>query len=442
MLTTSIAVVIAVAVVGVFAYLLISRQLMSTTDNTLRVATAETRIDEKGGNAAPLPADVLMEVATAKLVPDTHQVQVLHQAVVNGVPQPFPPLTPEQIRLATIEPTTVDAPTPYRVFVRVMDPRRGTTIAAVSLDQYNRALNQLTWGIIGALSALLMVIVFATWLIARRMFRPLDEIVLAANRITAGDKTTRVPAGGNSVEVRQLSDALNDMIDRLAESESNLRAFVSDASHEIRTPLTVIIGYIAKLRIDAERNVQTDQVALARMTTEAARLERLVTQLLSLDKYGSRSTTLRPVQLDALMRQELGDIEALDGGRVLSLNLQPVTIEGDEDSLRQMFANIRQNLDRHTPSDTTIEGSLAIVGGDVIILIDDSGPGIKDPLHRVALTTPRRDVSTRTRSELGFGLGMSIIVAVVSAHGGSIALEESPLGGLRTRINLPLHRAG
>lgn len=436
--TTAVAVLVAVSVVGLFAYTLVSRQLLASIDDALRVAAAEAKIGAQNQGGPALPPDVPNAIGIARVNPATGAIEVVRTAGSVDDPQPFPALTAEQVRAAAGGPVSVDAPTSFRVYVRVMDPRRGTAVAATSLEEYQRSLDDFASRLTIALAAVLLIVISASGLVARRMLRPLDDIVVSAERITSGDSTTRVPASGSAIEVRQLADSLNAMIDRLAASESNLRAFISDTSHEIRTPLTVISGYIQKLQADAERQAPVDPDALRRLAAESDRLERLVTQLLRLDKYGSPAGRTTSVRLDTLMREELADLEALNPDRVVALRLEPVSVEGDEDALRQAFANIRQNLERYTPPDTLVEANLTIEGPDAVILIDDSGPGIPDPARRAALSSLQRDDSLRERSTEGFGLGMAIIATVVAGHHGTFHLDLSPLGGLRTRITLPL----
>jgi len=439
MLTTAVAVMVAASVVGLLAYTIIAGQLLATVDNTLRLAAAEAKIGAGNPGGPPLPSDVSVEVATGRVDLATGSVTVVRQAGTSADPKPFPRLTPAQLVLAARGPLSVDAPGPYRVYVRIMDPRRGAAVAVMSLERYQQSLNQFAWSLTGALVGVLLVLLAASWLIARRMFVPLDDIVRSAEGITARDVSARVPAHGNASEVRRLAASLNSMIDRLAESEGSLRAFIADTSHEIRTPLTVISGYLQQLEVGASQGAPVDPEVLRRMSRESQRLDRLVTQLLRLDAVGTRTSTVSSVRLDELIREELADLVALDGTRFITLSLEPVSIEGEEDSLRQMMANIRQNLERHTPLGSIIEATLTIQGSEALLLVDDSGPGIPDPGRRAALSSTRRDETARGRSTEGFGLGMTIIATVVAHHGGTLSLDTSPLGGLRTRIALPLH---
>lgn len=439
MLTTAVAVLVAVSVIGLLAYTIIAGQLLATVDNTLRLSAAEAKIGGGTPTGAPLPSDVSVEVATGRVDLATGTVTVVRQAGTSADPEPFPRITPRELALAARGPVSVDAPGPYRVYVRIMDPRRGAAVAVMSLERYQQSLHQFAWSLAGVMVAVLLVLLAASWLIARRMFVPLDDIVRSAERITAADATARVPAHGSASEVRRLAASLNAMIDRLAASEGSLRAFIADTSHEIRTPLTVISGYLQRLEAGVSEGAPVDPDVLRRMSRESERLDRLVTQLLRLDAVGTRTSTVTSVRLDALIREELADLVALDGSRFMTLSLEPVTIDGDEDSLRQMIANIRQNLERHTTPGSIIEGTLTMNGSEALLLVDDSGPGIPDPQRREALSSTRRDESARGRSTEGFGLGMTIIATVVAHHGGALSLEASPLGGLRTRITLPLH---
>lgn len=421
MLTTAVAVLIAAAVVGVMAYLLVERQLLATIDNTLQVSAAEAKVGPQNQDAPPLPPDVPVDVALARVDPPTWNYHVVRLAGTSSAPLPFPDLTADQVHAATDGPITVEAGGAYRIYVRVMDPNRGTALAVMSLNDYQRSLATLALSLAAVIGGVLLIVISVSWLVARRMFRPLDDIVRSAQQVSAGS-TEQVDVNGRASEVRQLTDSLNEMIDNLSTSERALRSFISDTSHEIRTPLTVISGYIQKLEAAAKKGAPTDPEDLRRLSAEAARLERLVTQLLRLDKYTSGASTMTAVRLDEVMRDELSDLVSLGVDRFITFDLQPVTVEGDEDSLRQVFANLRQNLERHTPPGTYVEATLTSDGAHAIALIDDSGPGMSG-----------------SQTSAGFGLGIPIVEAVIATHRGSLDMSTSPLGGLRTRITLPLH---
>jgi two-component system OmpR family sensor kinase len=245
-----------------------------------------------------------------------------------------------------------------------------------------------------------------------------------------------------------LSDALNTMIESLTASltaveasELRLRGFVSDASHEIRTPLTVIRGYVELLQGQRADASELEARALDRIESESRRLENLVTQLLLLERIDSgNSAAQEEFDLTALVREYFGDLTDLGDGRPVTMSLESANVAGSSDQWRQVLANITQNITRYTPAGSAVHVELTTSETDVVLTVDDSGPGIPaDKRNSVTQRFTRLDES-RSSTTGGFGLGMSIIAAVVETHHGSLDLSESPSGGLRIRITAPRAR--
>ncbi len=285
----------------------------------------------------------------------------------------------------------------------------------------------------------------------RRALRPLRQIEDTAAAIAAGDLARRVPDAPTSTEVGRLAAALNGMLAQIeaafgarTASEQRMRRFVSDASHELRTPLATIRGYGELYRMGA---VPPDEVpaTVRRMEEAATRLGRLVQDLLDLARLDEGRTVRRePVDLAVVVHDAAADLRALDPAR--TVRVEPLVpggstggtlVEGDEDRLRQVLANLVGNAVQHTPPATPVELALGRAGGDVVVEVRDHGPGI-DPGHaaRVFERFYRVDAA-RGRESGGAGLGMAIVAAIVTAHGGSVGIDRSPGGGTTVRVRLP-----
>jgi two-component system OmpR family sensor kinase len=276
-------------------------------------------------------------------------------------------------------------------------------------------------------------------------------MVRTAGEIAAGATNQRMPDGTPGTELGVLSDSMNSMVDsltlsmkQLEQSENRLRTFVSDASHEIRTPLTVIRGYI-ELLVSSEGNLPQSRSdlevrALSRINSESLRLERLVTSLLALDLAETSRTSPEEFSLTSLINDSFGDLAQLSQ-RPVELDLQDVSMTGTEGGWAQLLANLAQNVSRYTPTDAPVAVRLKHTdkGGEswFTLTVDDGGPGI--PIHNREMIFDRftRLDQARDSSTGGFGLGMSIIKSVVVAHQGELALDDSPLGGLRVEISAP-----
>jgi two-component system OmpR family sensor kinase len=233
-------------------------------------------------------------------------------------------------------------------------------------------------------------------------------------------------------------ESLTASLTAVEASELRLRGFVSDASHEIRTPLTVIRGYVELLQAQRDQASELEIRALDRIESESRRLENLVTQLLLLERIDSGAQAVQEeFDLAALIREYFGDLTDLGEGRPVTMNLAEATLSGSADQWRQVLANLVQNITRYTPEGSAVQVELTATPSQLTLTIDDSGPGI--PPDKRASVTERftRLDESRSSTTGGFGLGMSIISAVVDTHRGTLTLGESPAGGLRVQITAP-----
>ena len=180
--------------------------------------------------------------------------------------------------------------------------------------------------------------------------------------------------------------------------------------------------------------------ALARINSESLRLERLVTSLLQLDLADTSTTSIAEFSLTTLVSDTFGDLTQFSE-RAVDQRLEDVLVTGSQDGWAQLLANLAQNISRYTPAGTPVAVRLERNDRNgeewFTLTVDDGGPGI--PIHNREMIFDRftRLDLARDSSAGGFGLGMSIIKSVVLAHQGELALDDSPLGGLRVEISAP-----
>jgi two-component system OmpR family sensor kinase len=441
-LLTALLILVSTSLLGALAYVTSSRLQYDSIDNSLASVITDARIRSLATNPRPVPDDVYSPFALARVNRDG-TVTVLRQAGLGSDPLPFPQLSAESIDAASVSPVSVTGTPSYRVLVR-QPPNRATVIAAAPLGDVESNLARLAAVIIASVLAVTLIGGVAAWAIVRRFFRPVDAMVDAAQAISLGDTQRRVPTARPGTELGELSESLNLMIGSLTTSiatveasEERLRAFVSDASHEIRTPLTVIRGYVELLQREESGASELSTRALERIESESRRLERLVTQLLLLERMDDLSVSaFASVDLAEIVRDGFDDLAALNPDRRVDMDLEPAALLGLEDAWRQLVANIVQNCTRHTPAGSPIQVALHQAGGQTTLIVDDAGPGIPLDQRAHALERFSRLDPSRSTATGGFGLGMSIMRAVVDAHGGSIDLLDSPLGGLRLVITV------
>jgi two-component system OmpR family sensor kinase len=347
----------------------------------------------------------------------------------------------------TAQGTGPGADASFRVYVDTVQNGGGSLlIVGLPLDEVTATSNQLLLLEVIAGVAITLIILVATWLVVRRGLRPLERMGTMA-RAAATDLSRRVePADGVS-EVGQLGVAINTMLSQLetafaerAAGEQRLRHFVSDASHELRTPLTSMRGYAELLRRNPDMTEADVTLATRRIEDEAARMGVLVDDLLLLARLDQgRPLSRAPVDLGALVTDACADARATDPARPVTARIDtPVQVIGDDLRLRQVLGNVVRNALVHTPPATPVEVTLGVNGAAAVIEVIDHGPGIPPQNAQRIFERFQRVDPERSRDQGGSGLGLSIVAAVVAAHGGGIRVLETPGGGATFRIELPL----
>ena len=337
----------------------------------------------------------------------------------------------------------------------------GSVTVALSLDDVQSTVSRLVLieGVIGVL--VLLVLAGVGYAVVRSSLRPLVEVEETAAAIAAGDLARRVPEHPVGTEVGRLSSALNGMLSQIESaflaqqasesaaraSEERMRRFVADASHELRTPLTSIRGFAELYRQGATQTPEEIAVSLRRIEDEAARMGELVDDLLLLARLDQqRPLEMQPVDLVAVATDAVTDARAQAPDRSIEVTVRPglpPQVLGDESRLRQVVANLMSNALTHTPAGTPVKVAVgALDESSVAILsVADSGPGLMpEDAQRVFERFFRVDPS-RTRSAGGTGnagLGLSIVAALVAAHGGSVEVETAPGEGCAFTVRLPL----
>ena len=322
-----------------------------------------------------------------------------------------------------------------------------TIVVALSLADVDAAVNRLT--IVDVLATLLVLTILGTvtfWVI-RLGVRPVKQMTATATAIAAGDLSHRVPSVVPGTEAGELGAALNTMLTRIqgafeqrAESESRLRRFVSDASHELRTPVTTIRGYAELYRGGGLRDGDALEQAMRRTEQEAMRMGSLIDDLLLLARLDEgRPLSRAPVDLGVLVVDAAADARAVAPDRPIRAEPSAdVLVEGDEDRLRQVVANLVNNALVHTPPGTEIVLRAQRDGdGVAVVEVSDAGPGMAPEDAANAFERFYRADGSRSRASGGSGLGLSIVHAIVEAHAGHVSLRSEPGQGTTVRVELP-----
>jgi signal transduction histidine kinase len=256
---------------------------------------------------------------------------------------------------------------------------------------------------------------------------------------TTRDPDRRVPVPAAEDEVAELANTVNEMLSALAasreETEAMLtrqRQFVADASHELRTPLTSVLANLELLveELDGEQG-EAARGALR----SSRRMRRLVADLLLLARADvGRESPHAPTDLADVAIEAAAELEPVSENHEVHVDASSAIVEGARDDLHRMTLNLLENAIRHTPPGTHVHASVS--NGDSLarLVVEDDGPGIPDELRERIFERFVRGEGDRGGS---FGLGLSIVRAVASSHGGSVRVEERPGGGTRFVVELP-----
>ncbi|HTG46637.1 MAG TPA: HAMP domain-containing sensor histidine kinase [Actinomycetota bacterium] len=354
--------------------------------------------------------------------------------------------TPGETTIFTAPST--DGSTTYRVLARANERAPGTLIIAIPVGDTFATLHRLLGvQILVSLVVLATVAALAWWLV-RLGLQPLEGIGATAGAIAAGDLSRRVEPADERTEVGRLGLALNAMLaqieaafDQRRRSEERLRTFVADASHELRTPLTSIRGYAELFRRGADTRPEDLEKSMTRIEAEAARMGVLVDDLLLLARLDQgRPLEREPVDLVRLAGEAVDAARAVEPDRPLELEAEAaVEVPGDAGRLRQVLDNLLDNAREHTEPGTPIR--VGVVGEQerAVLTVHDAGEGLDPETAAHAFERFYRGDPARSRSTGGAGLGLSIVAAIVRAHGGEVrVLPADPAApGTTFEMRLP-----
>ena len=290
-------------------------------------------------------------------------------------------------------------------------------------------------------------------LISLLVGRTTRRLEILASGATAAAHGAQLPVirPGPAREEQELATAFEAVLETMRkalhgeqQAHRNLQRFIGDASHELRTPLTVLIGYLELLRNPASSLTNTERRWVERMSVESKRMEELVADLLLLAEIGSAETApeRRTIDLVTLLSEKLEDLSALQPDRPVTFEApSTVTVHACPERIRRAVDNVLSNITRHTPPTAPVRVVLyADLDGDVVLTVEDAGPGLTEQQLAEGIAAFRRFDPSRSRHTGGSGLGMSILHSVVADLDGTVRLSRSDLGGLGVTITIPTTR--
>lgn len=462
------------AVAGAVSYAVQDERLVASVDADL-VRQVEDFAALAGGGVNPATGqafDGVEELLTAAVQRTPADAYVTVLALVDGQPFVYP-AGERPVRLED-EPTVLDAvaavpagSAPRYLDVTTSAGQVRVAVAPVSTEGATdsatdsavtgtyvvaHAIGQERDGLVALVRVYALVAVGALgatglvgWLVAGRLLAPLRALREAAARTAAEDLTERIDVTGDD-DVAALARSYNAMLDRLQTSFEVQRQFLDDAGHELRTPLTILSGHLQVLDVDDPAAVAETRALLL---DETDRMGRLVDDMVLLAK-ARRPDFLRPgpVDLAVLVDEVLGKTRALGDRRWLLDQMAELRVVADGQRLTQALLQLCANAVAFSAPGSEIGLGSAVEADQVRLWVRDQGVGI-DPddqarvFDRFARLGPGPDgpgpdrAGPEQRHRDGSGLGLSIVAAIASAHGGRVDVESQPGHGSTFQIVIP-----
>lgn len=308
-------------------------------------------------------------------------------------------------------------------------------VGIVSTRQIDETFRTIRIGLWISIIAAGLLVGVISWIVVDRALAPVRRLTAQAKAIEADTSSELLTVDSSGDELADLASTFNAMITKLRSADTERRRFVSDASHELRTPL-MVLSADAEFALNCPAPTTgpgTGQLAES-VVTQTERLTTLVDDLLTLASIdeGHRPSNRVVSVSDMLDAVDAPDL-TVESGSDLSCRIPDVS---------RAVGNVVTNAQRHCAEAIRLSVAVDASAGAVLIEIDDDGPGIPAGEREYAFKRFARLDDGRTRSEGGAGLGLAIARAEVNQAGGTIAIGDSPLGGARFTIRVPVAREG
>ena len=279
-----------------------------------------------------------------------------------------------------------------------------------------------------------------SWVLVGRVLGPLHAVTATARRLSADSLDTRTGLRDARGEVAELAAGFDAMLDRLQAAFDAQRRFVANASHELRTPLSVLRTEVEVTLSDPHADLEELRRMGAVVRDATRRADDLVAGLLLLAQAeGAELVAVAPLDLAEVVGSalELVRPELADRGLRLRVRAEPAPTRGDRVVLERVASNLLENAARHNVPGGWVTVCTSATATGARLEVNSSGPEIAGDRVAELFEPFRRGPVERTGAVRGSGLGLSIVRAVVLAHGGSVAAEPVPGGGLTLVVELP-----
>jgi signal transduction histidine kinase len=311
-------------------------------------------------------------------------------------------------------------------------------VRSVVVDQRVSDLHQLEIESGIALAIMALISGLLGWIVAGRVLRPLRTITTTTQQLSEVNLHERLALDGPRDELRTLADTIDGLLARLERAFDAQRRFATNASHELRTPLAASRALLEMAVSDPDATVASLRAACHGALEESEQQEQLIDALLALAQ-GERGLDIRePVDLAALTLevQRVCEPTAATQGVGLDVEAGAVTVLGDRRLLGRVLTNLVENGIRYNVPAGRVEVHVANRGAEALVTVTNTGPVV--PATEISrLLQPFQRVAPERVGQDGFGLGLSIVAAVASAHGAALDIRPGTEGGLRVELRFP-----
>lgn len=278
----------------------------------------------------------------------------------------------------------------------------------------------------------------AAWMLTRLGLRPIQRVGAAMQQVKLNELTLRLDTSGEDEEFRILMDSYNQMLDRLQVSYSQAARFSADAAHELKTPLTILLGRLEHL----QQHIQDESLTaeLASMQEEIHRLTFIVRKLLLLAQADAGAVALHPelINLSDLLSLTVADMTMLAEDPQLEAHIDPeLLLMADRTLLTQAINNLSSNALRYTPQGGWIEVDAFRREGGIEVIFSNQCEPLPAKERQKLFNRFHRGNGAHSRTVDGTGLGLSLVKAIIEAHGGRIDLLPAPDNIMRISLWLP-----
>jgi len=313
-------------------------------------------------------------------------------------------------------------------------------VVGTSLDEAIDAQHRLEEALVIGLPLLAAIVSVAGWFLAGAALKPVRGLVEEADEISAvaaRGQRRRLSVPETGEELADLARHLNELLARIEGALEHERAFLDDASHDLRTPISIVRSELELARMQTGEGSELAR-ALDSSLEEVDRLDRLAVNLLVLARFRSAAPPPpEPVELGALSRRAAQTVARSRNGDAVPVRVNgSAQVRGDEGAIERAVVNLVENAARH--ADGHVDVDVSSDGDRAVVAVRDDGPGFPPELLGQAAGRFVRGTNGGRGTENGAGLGLAIVDAIATAHGGELEIENGADGGADVQLKLPV----